>query len=172
MKKIFFALVIFSLLILIGCQDNSNTNPVSFGSINKIQTPTNTEITRGRIPLDRILVLPGLGNTYYQLNGSISFIEEYSKFNRKQNTINYNVMLRMDIDATLTDTDLPDHIHNSWNIVKDSEDKIYVSEEGVYILEKIYPVQGRTDGLNLICKFLVTTDGVELNSIKLENRPL
>ena len=172
MKKIFFVLIIFSVLILIGCQDNSNTNPVSFGSVDKIQAPKRNEITRGKILLDRILVVPGLGNTYYQLNGSISFIEEYFKFNKEQSTINYDVMLRMDIDATLTDTDLPHHTHNSWNIVKDSEDKIYVSEEGIYILEKVYPVQGRTDNLQLVCKFLVTTDGVELSSVKLENHPL
>ena len=42
---------------------------------------------------------------------------------------------------------------------------IYVSEEGIYLLEKYFDVQGREDGLILVCKFLVTTDGVGLNEM-------
>ena len=47
------------------------------------------------------------------------------------------------------------------------EPKIYtvteLTREIKVLLEKSFPIQGRTDGLVLVCRFLVTTEGVGLS---------
>jgi len=53
---------------------------------------------------------------------------------------------------------------NTLSIASQSEDVFYVSEEGIYIQEKSFIVLGSNDGLALVCRFLVTTEGVSLNS--------
>jgi hypothetical protein len=170
MKKALLAFVIFSSLYLIGCDENSITDPVSSQSINKVEHK-NTEVFRGIIPLDRNLVLPNLDHNYYHINGSIRYTEELLNFDPKVSASNKNVELDILLDAKLTDTSVSDHQENTWGISSESKDEFYVSEEGIYVLEKSYRVPGRTDLLILDCKFIVTTDGVGLNSIKLDSRP-
>jgi hypothetical protein len=53
-------------------------------------------------------------------------------------------------------------------ILIETNDNFYVPEEGIYMLEKTFQIQGRGDGMVLICRFLVTTDGVGLNTMWLE----
>jgi hypothetical protein len=169
MKKALLAFVIFSALYLIGCNENSITDPVSSQSVNKLVNQ-DARVIRGTIPLDRILVLPGLGTNYYHLFGSINYKEEL--FNSKPNLaeLDYNVDLGILVDATLTNTTSSGNDSNSWIIYSESENKFYVSPEGIYIFEKSYPVRGSTESLRLICKFSATTDGIELNSIKLATK--
>jgi hypothetical protein len=170
MKKLILISVIFSLLILVGCENNSNVNPVSSESINKTQ-PSGNEITRGDIPLNKILVLPGLGNEYYELSGKVHYTDEVLPINPQGKAKKYDVKLGIDINAKLTDINSNQKEQNEWYVTKESDQLIYVSEEGIYLLEKVYPVSGRNDGLDLVCTYLVTTDGVGLSSVKLVERP-
>jgi len=166
MKKALIAFVIFSALFLIGCDENSITDPVSSQSVNKL-VKRDSNVIRGTIPLDRILVLTGLFTNYYHLSGSINYKEEL--FNSKPNLaeLNYDVELGILVDATLTNNTSTGNDANTWVIYSESQSKFYVSPEGVYILEKSYPVRGTTESLSLICKFSATTDGIALDSIKL-----
>ena len=156
--------------MLVGCQENKDTNPVSYESLNKNLPPQN-EVTRGKIQLDNILVDPGLGNNYYQIKGKINFTDEYFKNQHNLNAVKYDINLRLEIDASLLSLSSENGEFSSWNISKESIDKIYVPKEGFIILEKEYQVNGRGNNLTLVCKYLVTTDGVGLESIKLEDRP-
>ena len=75
----------------------------------------------------------------------------------------YYVSLSLNVNANLRDPSSPtDPI---WAISSKSEDMIYVSEDGIFLLEKYYTIQGREDGMLLMCKILITTDGVGLNEM-------
>ena len=52
----------------------------------------------------------------------------------------------------------------------ETEILVTMSEDGngMYILEKSFSIQGRTDGMVLMCRFNVTTDGIELNAMSLK----
>ena len=79
----------------------------------------------------------------------------------------YYVSLSLSVNASLTSMDSPNE--PVMEVTSESEDIIYVSEDGIYLLEKSFPIRGRVedDGMFLFCRFLVTTDGVGLNEMLL-----
>ncbi|MBK7377949.1 MAG: hypothetical protein IPJ03_02915 [Ignavibacteriales bacterium] len=162
MKKLLFSLVVFSVLFIIGCQENTITDPIQTESTNKIQSPEETFI-RGSILLDRIILFPGPGNIIYNLEGQINYSHRLVMVDPLPPATQQYVNLRLSINALLINPDLPRD--NTYAIVSQSVDIVNVAEEGMYILEKTIPVQGRTDGLVLMCRFIVTTDGVTLNEM-------
>jgi len=50
-------------------------------------------------------------------------------------------------------------------ISNESNDEISISiwEDEIFLLEKSFLIQGREDGMVLICKFFVTANGIELD---------
>jgi hypothetical protein len=158
MKKLLISLVVFSVLFIIGCQENSITDPVSTESVNKNQT-TVDNITSGVIQLEGLLIIPGGFQSYYDIHGQINYTHQLVFLDPMPPASQYYIDLNLSASATLTDEG-----HNTFRISSTSEDNIYVSEDGIYILEKSFIVQGRNDGLVLVCRFLVTTDGVGLNA--------
>ena len=168
MKKTFISLSIFSILFLIGCNQNSMNNPVGPQGINAVNK-TSQNIKTGTIKINRILELPGWGNTYYQINGMINYKEELYPQNLSPSTSKPNVNLDIAIDATLTNPNLKDQENRALDVLAESDSLIYVPEEGIYLLEKTYPVQGTKDKLELVCTYLVTTDNVSLNQIELKD---
>jgi len=161
MKKLLFALVFSSVLLLIGCQESSITDPVSTELTNKVQDPEGN-ITRGTIPLEGLLAVPGGFNSYYAIEGEINYVHELIILDPIPPAPQYYVELSLNVRAVLTDVFSAGH--NTFTIASSSNDIFYVSEEGIYILEKSYPLLGNNDGLVLVCRFLVTTDGVGLNA--------
>jgi hypothetical protein len=168
MKKIFLGSVVFSLFILLSCKDNSLNNPVAPDGTNAVNK-TSENVKTGTIKLDRILELPGWGNTYYQINGIIRYKEELFPQNLSPTTSKSDVNLDIAIDATLTNPNLKDQENRALDVLAESDSLIYVPEEGIYLLEKTYPVQGTKDKLELVCTYLVTTDNVSLNQIELKD---
>lgn len=162
MKKLLFSLVVFFALFMIGCQENSITDPIQSESTSKAQTPEETFI-RGSILLDHIILYPGFGNIIYNLEGQINYSHRLVIVDPIPPATQQYVNLRLSIDALLTNPELPRD--NTWAIVSQSVDIVNVAEDGMYLLEKSIPVQGRDDGLVLMCRFIVTTDGVSLNEM-------
>jgi hypothetical protein len=78
----------------------------------------------------------------------------------------YHIYLDLSVNAELINTSQSTPVRLS--ISSDSEDIFYVSEEGIYILEKSFVVQGTNNELALVCRFIVTTENVSLNSKWLE----
>jgi len=173
MKKIFLSLVISTIVLLIGCEKNSTTNPVSPNSIDKNAPSTgitSSNTIRGSIPLDRILVVPGTVNSDFLLSGTINYADELVKPDPRMAPSRLDFKIDISIIATLTNTDtgISSNERNRWDISSESEDFVYVSPEGIHILEKSYPVLGRIDNLNLVCIFIVTTNGVGLSNVALK----
>ena len=167
MKKIFLALVISSVLFLMGCEKSSINDPNSANTVTKNELSNGT-IIRGSLPLDRMLVIYGLGNDYYQIKGTINYTHELIKQNPVQSAERFDVKLDISINAQLSDIYSSDPKNKSWTISSDSEDLVYVSQEGIYVLYRSYPVIGRKDNLQLVCTFIVTTDGVGLDNVELK----
>jgi len=162
MKNLLLTLVVFSVLLLIGCQENNITDPVQTDTVNKTNGD-NTALKSGTIKLDHILVGLGGGNNYFELNGRINFIHEIFQTDPIPPVPQYYVSLKLSTNATMTNVNHP--TVRPMVISGESEDIIYVSEEGIYLLEKTYTVQGENSGMLLVCRFLVTTDGVGLNAV-------
>ena len=157
MKKLLFSLVVFSVLFIIGCQENSITDPVSTETIKKDQT-TVDPFTSGVIPLEGVLVVPGGFQSYYDIRGQINYTHESVLL--EPIPPRYHIDLNLSVRANLTDEG-----NNTFQISSTSEDNMYILQNGRYLLEISFPVIGRNDGLTLVCSFIVTTGGVSLNAM-------
>jgi len=160
MKNLLLTLVSFSVLLLIGCQENSIVDPISTKSLNRSQTPDNN-INTGTIKLGGLLVLPGGFQSYYTIDGQIDYTHKLVLLDPIPPAPQYYINVDLAIRAIISDG------NNSLDISSTSSDNVYVSEEGIFILEKSYPVLNSSNGLVLICKFLVTTNGIGLSEMLL-----
>ena len=104
-----------------------------------------------------------MNNVYYSIYGSIDYVHEFFFVDPIPPAPQYYIELEMTIDASFTTPDFPSEINLT--VSGESLDIFYVSEEGIYMLEKTIPVEGANNGLSLVCRFLVTTNGVGLNEM-------
>ena len=104
-------------------------------------------------------MIPGGFQTYYDIEGQINYSHELFPLDPAPPAPQYYIDLTLSVRAALTDGG-----NNAFRISSQSEDTIYDSGDRTYILQKSFPVLGRNDGMVLICRFLVTTDGIELTA--------
>lgn len=166
MRYLVFSLVVISFLFF-GCQDNTVTDPVSPNQINKTSNFVGNTI-RGTIPLDKILYVSGNSNDYYQINGKINYSEEFFRNISSQTESRGDIKLGITIDALLTDPRVVGPGTEGWKISSESEDVLYVNPEGIDIIERTYPVMNRKDDMQLVCTFIVTTNGLSLDNMILK----
>jgi hypothetical protein len=170
MKKFFLTTVVFSVLLIVGCQENSITDPITKQDLQKNDDPL---VQQGTIALDDLLVDPSLPfNSYLTISGQIDYVLSIEFLDPIPPAPQYYVSLSLQVNARLSDlnaglSDPYSETQPYWPIIGSSQDIIYVSGDGIYLLEKSFTVRGREDGLILVSRFLVTTDGVELNSMQL-----
>lgn len=141
------------------------TNPDTLKGLDKKQVSGKSS-SIGTILLEGQLQDPNDPSNHLTINGMLEYMHELVPIDPIPPAPPYYVMVNLSVHATLRDDDQP--IVAEGVINGTSQDEIYVSEEGVYVLEKYYVVTGMTDGLVLYCRFLVTTDGINLNSMWLE----
>ena len=158
MKQFLSSLALFFVLLTTGCQENSITDPILTESVQKVQT-TSEAFTSGVIPLEGLLLIPGGFQSYFSIRGEINYTHELVLLDPAPPAPQYYIDLNLSVRATLTDEG-----HNAFRISSQSEDIIYDSGDRTYILQKSFPVLGRNDGMVLVCRFLVTTDGIGLNA--------
>ena len=162
MKNLFLSFVVFSVLLLIGCQENSITDPVTTKELNKGLKSEKTNST-GYIPLGDQLQDPRNPSNYLNVNGVIEYEHKLIIVDPIPPAPQYYVSVSLSIEAAITSNDQPAGIQGL--VSTTSEDVFYVSEEGIYTLDKVYEVEGLTEGMMLICRFFVTTDGLGLHSM-------
>jgi len=158
MKNLFLTLSVFSVLFLIGCQENSITDPIQDTELQKTDNPS---VLTGTMILEGLLEIPNQPNSYLSINGQADYVHELYLVDPIPPAPQYYISLRLNVNAELTEISSVDP---TYSISAQSEDLFYVSEEGIYLLEKTFSIQGRNDGLVLVCRFLVTTDGIGLNA--------
>jgi hypothetical protein len=165
MKTLNLFFVFFFVLLISGCSENSITDPVSSEINGKPYISGNTH--SGTLMLNHILVVQGLGNSYYSLEGTIDFVHKFIQQDALPPAASQYINLDLNISAKLSDFNLPGQ--SSWKISSESNDIIYNINDIIYVLEKVYSVQGN-EKLNLICRFIISMDGIELNEIWLANQ--
>ena len=159
MKKLFLTIAVFSILLLIGCQENSITDPIQDTQIQKNEKPL---VNRGTMILEGILADPSqMFNSYLEIRGGIDFVHETILVDPIQPSHQQYVTLNLSVNAEIYNL----NPSRTWKISTKTEDVIYVSEDDIYQLVKSFPIQDRSDGMVLVCSFLVTANGVRLNTM-------
>ena len=168
MKKLFLTIVVFSVLFIIGCQENSITDPVSTESINKDQNPGT--YLHDFISLEGALNDPyPIGNSYYIISGQIEYELRTVYIDPMLPTAKRYTSLYFTTDAEfryLCTVCSPPETDPIAGFISDvSEEFVPLGENFVSLLEKSFTIQGREDGMILKCRFLVTTGGIELSAM-------
>lgn len=168
MKQLLFSLVFFSVLLVIGCQENSITDPVSTESINKDQNPG--PYLHDFISLAQMLSDPHpIGNSYYIISGQIEYelrmiyVDPMLPTAMRYASLNLKTTAEFRYLCTVCS---PPGTEQIVGFISDvSEEFVPLGGNCVSLLEKTFVIQGREDGMVLKCRFLVTTGGVELSAM-------
>jgi len=169
MKTLFITLAALVILFVIGCQENSVTDPLPNGAANKNQN-INT-YNHGIIHLQQVLNDPHpIGNSYYIVNGQIEYKHRLVFLNPIQPATGSNVSLHLSIAAGLqyfcSVCSSPSAEELAGFISSELEENLLITGS-FSLLQKSFVIQGREDGMVLTCRFLVTTSGMELSAMRL-----
>jgi hypothetical protein len=156
MKKFFITLVTITIFFVLGCQENPVTEPLK--SFNK----RGNESVEETINLCCALADPAGGNC--QLNGQVRSVHQILQNSTEEDGL-YLVSLSLNMNSELCRLDGP--ATTRWKIEGQSQDEFYVSEEGIYILDKIYEIENRMD-IVLVVQYLVTTEGIGIPNLWLQ----
>jgi hypothetical protein len=156
MKQLLFSLVIFSVLLVIGCEENLVNEP----AVALLKQKDNLASAR-TIILNYELQDPSYG--YSRLSGRVSYVHKI--INRAMNPVGLNeISLHIEMNSELDD--LLGMMHLEWVAQGRSDDIVYVSEEGILLFEKSYQISNRNDVV-LLVQYLVTTNGVGISNVSL-----
>ena len=150
MKKLFLTLVTFSILFVIGCQENSITDPT--------QSFSKKENLIAERTINLYYMLNDPSGSSCQLTGEVNYLH---RIYTDQLGL-YEVTLSLNMNSQLSRLGGP--IAEPWVINGWSEDVVIVSEDESVILEKRYEVKNRYD-IVLVVHYLVTKEGVEISKL-------
>lgn len=168
MKTTIFSLIFLLTLILIGCQENSITDP------NQVSAKKNNipdHIVTGSIPLEGNLRTPFHEiNSFTKIDGTIEYQLRFSYNNQLSPSSQSSVSLQLAADAVLT---------NYCTVCTPPETRAGVvstrltasldrGDKETNSVINTYQIQDRDDGLVLKVNLLVTADEVRLGSMWLE----
>jgi len=173
MKKLLFSLVVFSVLFIIGCQENSITDPIQDPVQQELQKTDDPSVLSGTITLEGMLQDPHpVMNSYYIINGEIQyqhtleFLDPIPPNPQYLVSLNFSVSANFNYLCTVCEPEANEEIVGTISI--DTNDIVYLSDVGNNELLRSFLIQGRTDGMVLKCRFVIATDGMELNEMWLE----
>ena len=160
MKTFFVTLVAFLLALIIGCQENLINEPGD-SLLKKDEITTSTTTTTNSLKICCEVRDPEYGAC--NLNGCVNYVHKI--INRAMNPTGlYEISLRLHMDSKLCDK--LGMVHLEWRAEGRSDDIVYVSEDGILLLEKCYSITNRSDVV-LLVKYLVTTNGIGISSVNL-----
>ena len=169
MKTLFLIIIGFAMLFVMGCQENSLTDPLLTEPANKVQS-TDT-YHHGFIRLEGMLNDPyPIGNSHYIINGQIEYEQNSMAPMEKiapppTNYISLNLAINADLKyfCSLSNPTAEDELAGF--ITEESKEYLTITGQSITTLEKSFVLQGREDGMVLKCRFFVTTSGMELNAM-------
>jgi len=174
MKNLIISLAAASVLFVIGCQENSITDPIANESSNKVQAETPDTYLRGTILLEGALRDPyPIGNSFYRINGQIEFEQRFVtgepiyQFSKRFAALYFTTNANLHYFCTVCSP--PEEGDVLAGIISEvSEDYVPLGGNYVSLLEKTFTIQGRADRMVLKIRFLVSNSGVELSTMWLE----
>jgi hypothetical protein len=155
MKTLFALIVAFLLVFFLGCQENAVTEPVF--PLEKNDKP----VTEQYMKICCELLDPQFG--LCNLTGCVTYIHQIMNYSPNTTGL-YEISLSLEMDSELCDK--LGMYHLEWNIKGRSKDIVYVSEDGIAIVEKSYWITNRNDEM-LLVQYLVTTNGVGIANLSL-----
>ena len=154
MKTFFVTLAAFSLALIIGCQESMLNEPDQV-----LLKDKDNLLTTNTIKLKYDLRDPLYGTC--NLFGKVSYT--FQIINRAMNPIGLSeISIHIVMDSELDDK--LGMMHLEWRIQGRSDDIVYVSEDGILLIEKCYTITNRSDVV-LLVKYLVTTNGIGISSV-------
>jgi len=170
MKNLFVSLVTVLVLFVIGCQENSVTDPIANESSNKIQAESPDIYFHGVIPLDGVLNDPyPVGNSFYRISGQIEYdfrilyMDPIPPAPQRYASLYFETNADLRYFCTVCSPSELDEL--SGFIAEVSEDFVPLGGNFASLLEKTFAIQGREDGMVLKVRFAVTNDRIELNAM-------
>ena len=155
MKNYFISLVAFSLALIMGCGENLFNEPDT--SVIKKDSFSNLKFIKICCELQD----PAVGTC--SLSGCVAYNQKI--INRAMSPTGLaEISLHLEMDSKLNDKFGMTHLE--WRIQGRSDDIVYVSEEGILLLDKTYPITNRNDVV-LLVRYMVTTNGVGISSMML-----
>jgi hypothetical protein len=155
MKNLFVIFSVFFLAFLFGCQENP------------IYVPESSPLLKDKVPeVKRLKICCELGDPNYgvcNLNGCVNYTFEVIRDKMGPRRIT-EVSLNLYMNSVLCDK--LGMVHLEWSVEGKSNDIVYVSEDGILLVEKTYWITNRNDVV-LLVRYMVTTDGVGISSVNL-----
>jgi hypothetical protein len=175
MKKLLFSFVVFTVLLFIGCQENSITDPVSNNTNLNLATSEQSFLDKdiissypGVIKLEGTLFDPShYFNNYAAISGFVRYSLDKVILDRIPEDT--PIKVRLYVNAELKE-DPSGQYSKSLFVNGASEDYVYKSapNDPVYYLEKSFSV--KKNPLNLVFKFQVDEKSLTLISMRLVKR--
>ena len=156
MKNLIKSFVVISIFFFFGCNDLPPTEPA--GVSQKLSNPVTKEV----LDICCQVTDPIMGCC--KVIGEVTYVHEIVEIQSYLRGLSL-VRVQIDMDAELCDR--YGMVHLEWRIVGNSEDLIYVSEEGIYLLQKAYPICNRNECV-LVVQYLVTIEGVGIPNMWIE----
>jgi hypothetical protein len=155
MKTLNLALIAFVLIIFSACQEDV------------INQPETDQILKPKPPATNSIKIccevkdPNYG--ICNLNGCVGYNVEIIRETMSPRA-GTAVYVKLYMNAILCDK--LGMVHLEWRAEDRSNDVVYVSEEGIALLVKSYPITYRSDVV-LLVRYLVTTDGIGIADVNL-----
>ena len=163
MKNLILFFVAVSVLFVIGCQENTITDPLS---------PNSPKNITNDIP-DVIKFENELQSPYssvdplecFIVGGRINVDHKVFQLDPIPPNPQYRVSLKLCMDAEMNCA--AGNERPRWSIWCVTDNIIYFTGDEVFTLTKYYTVEGRSDRMQLVVDYEVSIDGVSLKDMKL-----
>ena len=168
MKKLLFLSVVFSALLIIGCQENSIVSPNS-GPANK----TANSPTSGTIKLNASLDNPHrVFNSYFSIDGEISYeirvVDRDPIPPNSQEVITLNLNVDAELNSLCTVCSPLANQTFAGVVSAETNDVFNDTDDGGFRITKTFQIQKRDDTMILNCSFIVTANEITLDAVWLE----
>ncbi|MFO7527011.1 MAG: hypothetical protein R6W68_16275 [Ignavibacteriaceae bacterium] len=157
MKKIFLTQLFIAFFVLSGCTENNISEPET-----KLTKPYLNTI-KENIPVCCLANDPLSGAC--NVIGNVSYVHQILSGPANERGV-YVIQINLEMNTELCD--LLGMVHPAWSVTGNSEDIVYVSEEGIVILEKNYQICNRSD-IRLHVQYLITTNGLGIAALSIES---
>ncbi|MDZ7623620.1 MAG: hypothetical protein U5J96_04115 [Ignavibacteriaceae bacterium] len=158
MKTFFVTLAAFSLALVIGCQENMLNEPSE--TITEAESNLIThKYYKAKLTMYEILYTVSV-SSYRKSDLYISNGHQHAMNTTGLNEISIHLNMDSELENLLVMMPL------KWSIQGRSDDIVYVSEDGIVLIEKCYWITNRNDVV-LLVQYLVTTNGVGISGVSL-----
>ncbi|MBK9097736.1 MAG: hypothetical protein IPM14_06315 [bacterium] len=170
MKNLIVSLMIISLTFIVGCHENSITNPVTNENAKKYDNKSDDTYLHETIRLEGALRDPyPVMNSFYIVKGQIDYDLRVFRTERSSPAQQFYASIYLTTEAefrylcTVCSSSPEDSVVGFISNI--SEELVPLSGSSISFLEKAYTISGRQDGMVLIIRFTVTNYRVELNTM-------